>query len=155
MWQFSVSDRTVVWDNVMSETLGAEPRVPETLDSWLETYLAQDSQSFSDALTELVADGLTAEVAFQAHRAGGTLVGVEAVQVPMLDDAGRACRVVGVNVNVTAERSAEAGMRASEERFRVLYEDSRTWSCRRAFRRLRQGRGAPAARGPVDPRSSG
>lgn len=156
----SIDDR-VVWDDAMSAVLGAQPRESETLDTWLAAFLPQDSQAFSAALARVAADGVSTEVAFRVRRPDGSEVLIDAVLVPVPDDSGRVTRVLGVTVDVGAEQRAVAGRRASEERFRVLFEESpdaylvvqegRFVDCNKAAERLlRADRASVIGKRPAD-----
>lgn len=54
----------------------------------------------------------------------GSIRHIQAAAMPLLDEQGQTCRMVGMNWDITASRQAEAQLKASEQRLQLVLESA-------------------------------
>jgi PAS domain S-box-containing protein len=89
---------------------------------WADAIHPDDRASTVAAWNEAVATGKTFQVEQRLRRRDGVYRNMVARAVPSRDASGNIIEWVGMHTDITEQRLAENALRASEERFRKLYE---------------------------------
>ena len=123
-WSWNLDTGTGVLDARGAEIVGL---APGELRSVAEAQLARihpaDLSAVKAAIALGVADGRPFDLAYRVRSADGGIRHVASRARVVADAAGRPVQLVGTNRDVTAEREAEARLRASEDRYRTLLEN--------------------------------
>ena len=89
--------------------------------SWLADYIHPDDQPpVWEAIQKAIRTRSTFEMEHRVRQVDGTLGWTLSRAVPILGADGTVCEWFGVASNVTARKEAEAALRESEERFRLM-----------------------------------
>ncbi|MDI3284384.1 PAS domain S-box protein [Polyangium sp. 15x6] len=125
-WSWDLGAQHGYWSDEVYRMFGERPAPdggPVSGEVWRTAVhpedLSQTQAQFAAAFAER--KDFTAE--YRIRRSDGAIRWIRSRGRVLADDAGRA-RMVGVSLDVTAERNQEARLRASEERFRAAVEAS-------------------------------
>ena len=105
----------------MERVTGVKPEEIEfTLDWWRSRLHPQDAPAYLAALERQLRTGGVVKSVFRILHASGGWLDVESSREVILDRDGNPIRLVGVFVNITQRVAAEAALRESEARYRIL-----------------------------------
>ncbi|MEA1051531.1 PAS domain S-box protein [Lamprobacter modestohalophilus] len=126
IWDYDLERDRLFWDARMFELYGVDPaHFQGRFQDWVETLQPESLQQAETAFRALVEHDQHFDIELQIERANDqaprTLRGLARV---IRDDQGRACRVVGINEDVTDRITAERRLAAEEAKFRGLFERS-------------------------------
>jgi PAS domain S-box-containing protein len=114
IWDWDVSDDVLVWDEAMYPLYGVAPgEFDDAFSAWRACVHPEDLPEFERDLLRTLAGGHEFEMSFRILRAGQVRY-LRGSAVAHRDAEGRALRVVGINIDVTAQRAAETALRANE-----------------------------------------
>ncbi|MCM2319865.1 MAG: PAS domain S-box protein [Pseudomonas sp.] len=83
---------------------------------------AEDVTAMQAMYREVIASGQSCECDFRIIRPDGELRWISSRATVVQDSAGRSVKMVGISMDNTARKTAEQALRASEERFRAIFE---------------------------------
>ena len=122
IYDHDVQAGTIVWDARVRELWGVPPDMPVTIDTFFEGLHPED-RSKTEAILNRALDPAGNGEYYAEYRVIGRADGVErwvaaTGQVFFEDD--RPVHVIGTAQDITARKRAEAELRESEERFRIM-----------------------------------
>ncbi len=125
VWEWDIVTGGVFWDTGMFTLYGVAP-TPDyqvTHATWVEGVHPEDLAEQEKLLNGLVASGDRGRREFRIiHRPDQVIRFVQAAEMVVRDDSGKALKVVGINLDITARKQAEEALRTSEEEFRNAFE---------------------------------
>lgn len=124
-WDLDMITGEAVWTDKMFTLLGVDPGTPSTADTFYGAMHPDDREATSAALDAAVSGGTTFDIDFRIIRPDGEvryLAGCGRV-VDWQDDKTPA-RMIGVNFDVTERRQNARQLRASENRLRLVLDNS-------------------------------
>jgi diguanylate cyclase (GGDEF)-like protein/PAS domain S-box-containing protein len=109
VWEWDLSTDALTWDATMFAIYGL-PHMAMSYEKWSATVHPEDFPAVEAALQRAV-DRRSEETAeFRIVMADGSLRHVSAAEKAVVDQSGRVCRVIGVNVDVTQRKRAEEAL---------------------------------------------
>jgi PAS domain S-box-containing protein len=107
VWEWELANDGLVWDATMFEIYGI-PVAEMTYKKWAAMVFAEDLAAVEAELQKAIATKNQGAAEFRITRPDGSVRNVSAVEKVYLDDDANVIRVVGVNVDVTERKLAEA-----------------------------------------------
>ena len=122
LWDYKVLDDELDWTEECKALFGLAPDVRVTQAGFLAAVHLADRERVERAIHLAFHEYAAFDVEFRIVRPDGEVRWVAAVGDCLYDPLGRAERFLGVMIDVSDRKRAEAALRESEERFRQLAE---------------------------------
>ncbi len=113
VWEWELANDALVWDATMFEIYGIPPMTGMTYEKWAATVHPDDLPTVEAELRKVVAAKTKGSAEFRITRPDGSVRNVSAVENFSLDEHSTVVRVVGVNIDVTERKLAEAAREQS------------------------------------------
>ena len=125
VWDWDLAAETLWWNEGVLTSFGYDPNAPGN-DSWWSDHLdPEDRERTLTALQEAIAgSGSRWHAEYRLVKANGQRADVIDRGFIVRDETGRAVRMIGALKDVTAQKRTEEILRASEERYRYLFENN-------------------------------
>jgi PAS domain S-box-containing protein len=114
VWEWDLAGSLMTWDATMVGIYGFSLG-PQPYEQWRGAVHPDDLPAAEDALQRVVKEKGRASVEFRIIRADGSVRHVSAVEGVLLDEQGNVSRVIGVNMDVTDRKQAEADLQRAKE----------------------------------------
>jgi PAS domain S-box-containing protein len=124
-WAWDIAANHVVWSDGLYKIFGLTSQgFGATYEAYLERVHPQDREFVRLVIETAYRKGVSFEFESRIARADGEMRVVYSRGDAILNDQGEVARLLGIAVDVTDRRQAEAALSASEKRFRALIEHS-------------------------------
>ncbi len=125
-WDWRLGANELTWSQEMRRIFGLHNgKSAVTPEAFFDLIHPDDRQAVSQAITKTIKQGVPYDIEFRAAPQNGTERWVMGKGKALLDDAGRAARMLGVNIDITERKRAEQALRESEERFRSSFHHAK------------------------------
>jgi PAS domain S-box-containing protein len=114
VWDWDLVSNTITWDATMFDMYGISSNGPLLYRQWSATVHPADLPAREAALQRVVAERGEGSADFRIILSDGSIRHIAAVERVVLDEHGSVTRVVGVNVDVTERKEAEAELRSAK-----------------------------------------
>jgi PAS domain S-box-containing protein len=128
-WAWSPDNRkSTYWSEGMFRIFGLDPQkgIPERETFWNTCIHAEDREELYAHIHQAIGRKVDYLVEHRAVRSDGSVRYLQTIGHPVLNSAGEVIEVIGTGVDVTDRKSAEKALRASEERWKVVFENNPT-----------------------------
>jgi PAS domain S-box-containing protein len=120
IWDWDIDANRVTWSKSLYAIHGISPeQFAGTVESFTELVHPADRERVSQAIQRALEGEAAYEVEFRAVRPDGEVIWLF-TNATLITDRGRAVRMFGATMDITASKRAEESLRESEERFRTL-----------------------------------
>lgn len=124
-WDWDLTTDTMAWDAQMSVLYGANSTAfAGTYADWLTYVHPDDVTKVQERLSKTVHGQEEYEDEFRIIRADGDIRYVKAIGNTVRDDRGRALRMIGVNIDITAVKKNQMRVQESEARYHSLFHNN-------------------------------
>jgi PAS domain S-box-containing protein len=125
VWEWDLRTDAVYWSPLCYEVFGLKHRGEVTLQTFLDLVHPDDTARVTAAAEQAIKDRTTYSLEFRIVGADGEEYWVSNFGRPSYDEDGQPCRLTGTAVDITEHKHAEATLRASEAKYRSLFELAR------------------------------
>jgi PAS domain S-box-containing protein len=126
-WVWDVATNEVHWSDELFRQLGlTRETAPFRLERFLKYVHPDDREHVSGALAFAAASGAPFDHDYRVITARGQIRVINGRGSVLMDERGRAVRVIGTTRDITDRAHAERAMQRSEERFRGVFEQTLT-----------------------------
>src|SRR5262249_19839753 len=108
VWEWDVATGLVTADDKIREIYGRPSLTAASYENWFEMLLPEDRPSVHAVLARIIEERGRGDYEFRIWRGDGEVRNMQAAAVAVVGDDGRVLRVVGVNIDVTGRKQAEA-----------------------------------------------
>jgi PAS domain S-box-containing protein len=130
-WDWDLRRGKVTWSKEHFAIMGLAPfSLEPTQAVWASRVHPDDLSRANAAMEEAIAERKEYRCEYRVIRPDGTRRWVEARAEPIYDERGRCARVMGLIVDVTERKQAEAALQASEKRYREVVDSQTELVCR-------------------------
>ncbi|QQS52971.1 MAG: PAS domain S-box protein [Candidatus Competibacteraceae bacterium] len=127
LWEWNIATHTVYWSNEMLAIRGFNPSEFGGLFNDVATWVHPDDQArWRESVRACVEDGKEYRMESRIVRPDGEVRWIAALGNAERDEDGKARRMMGVVLDITARKQTEEALRASEERLRLFIEHAPT-----------------------------
>ncbi len=124
-WELDPDVGTPTWSDEIFRIFGLGPGEGEPSFTEHESHLHPDDwPSLNDAVTRASRDGTPFDLIFRIIRPAGEIRWMHAIGTAIRNEEGETERLFGTAQDITELKTAEDALKQSEERFRLLYEQS-------------------------------
>lgn len=118
-WEWNLITDEVTYSANVEDVYGW--RVTRNEEFWPHLP-AEDVAAMEAMYREAIASGRGSEYDFRIIRPDGSLRWISSRATVVRDSAGRSVKMIGISMDNTERKTAEEALRASEERFRAIFE---------------------------------
>jgi PAS domain S-box-containing protein len=124
-WEWDIDSGKVTWASSLERVHGLEPGTfPGTFQGFQRDIHPDDLGRVLESIRRAAEGDEPYEIAYRIERPDGGLRWIEARGKLIRDAVGRPVRMIGVCSDITERKDYEEALRASEERFRTIFEAS-------------------------------
>ncbi|MBB5022498.1 PAS domain S-box protein [Desulfurispira natronophila] len=122
IWDLDLESGHLEWNYMMFHLYGIDPKdFNHTVETWQHALHPEDRQRTEDEINRAIADGSTFNSEFRIIRPDGDIVHIQAT-AQVICEGGKACRIIGINMDTTEQKQSEKLLKQSEKMFRDLFD---------------------------------
>ncbi|MBD2679210.1 MULTISPECIES: PAS domain-containing protein [Nostoc] len=124
-WDWNIQTNEVIWNDNHFRLLGLEPEIPTAkYQLWRNSMHPEDVGRVEQALFSALAEHINYEAEYRVIYPDGSIHWLTGKGRGVYNEAGKAVRMLGVIIDVSATKQAEVALRESEARFQAFMNNS-------------------------------
>ncbi len=124
-WIFEVETQKITWSDQTYRLYGRDPnRGPPTAEEEARYYPPAMAQQLREYARQAIAERKTFHYDLEANLPNGSTAFFSATMQPVREASGRVTKLFGTVQDITGRKMAEETLKASEERYRLLFEQA-------------------------------
>ena len=123
-WEVDLRSGEVSWSEEIYRIHQIEPGTDISVEETIEIYALEARPRIREAFDRLVEEGEPYDLELPIDTAEGNRRWIRTVGAPAKKEGGEVVKVAGAHQDITQRKEAERALKASEERFRMLFEDA-------------------------------
>jgi len=128
IWEIDLNKYTIVWDEISCKIYGVnQDTINNSYSTWLNIMHPADRKGFLDYSEKILNKGGDINVEFRIIRKDGSIRWIKSKGEVVYDSKGKPLKMVGVNYDITDQKTSEESLRINEERLRQIVETSGVW----------------------------
>jgi len=125
IWDWDIQKNEVVWDDQMYALYSLQPgEFGGAYEAWLKGIHPEDRESGNAVSAAAVRGEREYDTEFRVLWPDGSVHWLKAVGQVFRDETGKPLRMVGVNFDITERKLAEEQLRASEAKFKAVFDNA-------------------------------
>ena len=131
IWEWNVQTGALEFTPELNRIYGLPPETIKTYEDWRVRVHPDDIGSVENGREEALARHESFDLEFRGRHSSGEYRWISTKGGALYDEAGKATRVFGVNIDITARKRTEEALRESERLYRAIGEsiDYGIWVC--------------------------
>jgi len=137
-WEWDLRTNANIWSEELWKLYGLEPDSREpSYETWLSIVHPEDRAEVERTVREAARTGITLNAEWRVAGSAGDVRWLMSRGQPLRGDNGEVVRFLGIVVDITERKRAEEALRAAQERYRLISENTGDviWSLDLASRR--------------------
>jgi PAS domain S-box-containing protein len=124
IWDWNLVTLELMWDNSMFALYNMErANFSSAVDAWETSLHPDDLERCLQEVQDAISGVKSLDTDFRVVWSNGEVHHIKAVAKTFFDDSGKALRMLGTNIDITARKSAEDGLHASYAEREVLMHE--------------------------------
>jgi PAS domain S-box-containing protein len=115
VWEWDVANQAMNWDATMVKIYGFSLTPLNPYEQWSSAVCPEDLPAAEGALKQVMEQKTRASVEFRIMRPDGALRHLAAAEGAVLDEDGNVSRIIGINIDITDRKQAEADLKRAKE----------------------------------------
>ena len=116
VWEWDVANSGMTWDATMAKIYGFALNANEPpYEQWSRRVVPEDLPAAEGALAKVMETKGRASVEFRIIRLDGAIRHLAAAEGVVLDEEGNVSRIIGVNIDITERKEAEANLKRAKD----------------------------------------
>jgi len=108
VWEWDLRTNELTWDATMFALYGFPPTAKLSYADWIRAVHPEDLANLEASLKRTIAGGIEGREDFRIFKTDGTLRYVSLAERGVVDYSGQICRLIGVNLDITESKKADA-----------------------------------------------
>jgi PAS domain S-box-containing protein len=121
-WEWISSTNEVFWSPEYRQIYGLDPKEPASFEKGMEVVLPEDREAITQAITHALATGEEYRSEHRIHHPNKGLRWIQAMGKTVSDESQSSKRMLGIVMDVTAQKQVEQELRESAERLSLALE---------------------------------
>jgi len=122
VWDWDIATSVLTWDETMYAIYGFPQKTAMSYEKWTAAVHPEDLPEVEATLQRAINQQSDESAEFRITAADGTMRYISSVERAIVDQSGAACRVIGVNIDVTERRIADEVLRRNQATITHLAE---------------------------------
>lgn len=122
IWDWELSSNITTWNERMFEIYGVPKQIPMPYENWQERVHPDDQTKAEHSLRKAIENKTQDDVEFRIVQLDKSIRYIYSSQKAIVDKNNEVVRVLGINIDVSDRKNAEARLKQSEKEYRNLVQ---------------------------------